>query len=404
MADCTHKNVRCLNGHELIRKYQCADCKAVMMCSCDEEVGRKYLSHQLSEGRELETQDRVPVTAGFVPNTCETCRGLPAIPYPAAAIVGRTSNVRRYYWREIAFQSMKRFDAWSAANAAHGEYSPEAAVAHKRSEKEVVADIQRLHMVSPKYIYRSEPDAEVIKQYSVERVALKAQYTKDPSGNRAIIIGPHGPCTVEQYVAEHYKRQAYDVLPLESRPFHVLFGIFMWLVIQDYADPLIRTEGFGDRIAYENRQEGKLVWFQRPQDFGTKGYATRRADAIDEHLAADWLDEGQLSWLFDLWLEPSEKLRQYLWAHKAEDGGSARKLIDIIPPGAVVRILRYLVENYWHHYLGWPDFLIYRPGEFFFAEVKASGDQLSDEQKQWIKGNHDQLHLPFKLVKVDKAS
>ena len=70
----------------------------------------------LVEGAELETQVRVRVTAGFVSNICETCRGLPATPYPATAIVGRTSNVRRYYWREIAFETMKRFDAWLLAN------------------------------------------------------------------------------------------------------------------------------------------------------------------------------------------------------------------------------------------------------------------------------------------------
>lgn len=231
-----------------------------------------------------------------------------------------------------------------------------------------------------------------------------ARYTKDASGNRAIIIGPNGPSTVEQFVTQHYEALNYEVRPLESRPFHVLFGIYMWLVIQDFADPLVRTEGFGDRLAYESGQGSKLVWFQRPQDFGTKGYAIRRADAIEAHFAPDWLEEGQLPWLFDLWLQPSEKLRQYLWAHKADDVASARRLIDIIPPASVVTILRYLIENYWHHYLGWPDLLVYRPRECFFAEVKASGDKLSDEQKRWIKGNHERLHLPFKLVNVHNAN
>ena len=224
-----------------------------MMCSCDEEVGHKYFPHQLKEGVELETQVRVPVTTGFVPNICEVCRGLPAIPYPAAAIVGRTSNVRRYYWREIAFETMKRFDAWSKINKTSAEHSLEAVAARKRIEKEVVGGIQDLHATSPKYIYHSKTDAEVIKQYSVEQVALKARYTK-ASGNRAIIIGPNGPSTVEQFVTQHYEALNYEVLPLESRPIHVLFGIYMWLVIQDFADPLVRTAGFGDRLAYESGQ------------------------------------------------------------------------------------------------------------------------------------------------------
>jgi hypothetical protein len=47
--------------------------------------------------------------------------------------------------------------------------------------------------------------------------------------------------------------------------------------------------------------------------------------------------------------------------------------------------------------------LIHRPGELFFAEVKASGNRLSDEQRRWIRANHDTLKLPFKLIKVHKA-
>jgi VRR-NUC domain len=159
-----------------------------------------------------------------------------------------------------------------------------------------------------------------------------------------------------------------------------------------------------DRVAFEKGQRGEMIWFHRPQDFGTKGYGVRRGDAIDQHLAPDMFEDGQLQWLFDYWLGPSEKLRQYLWAHRPEQVQIARQLIDILPPADIRNILRYLVENYWHHYLGWPDLLVYRDQEFFFAEVKASGDKLSDEQKRWLADNHDRLKLPFKLVKIHKAA
>ena len=53
-------------------------------------------------------------------------------------------------------------------------------------------------------------------------------------------------------------------------------------------------------------------------------------------------------------------------------------------PEAVLRILRYLVGNYWGRYLGWPDLLVYKKDDFFFAEIKASKDKLSAEQKRWI--------------------
>jgi hypothetical protein len=46
--------------------------------------------------------------------------------------------------------------------------------------------------------------------------------------------------------------------------------------------------------------------------------------------------------------------------------------------------------------------LVYRGSDWFLAEVKASGDGLSEDQKRWIQDNHRYLHLPFKLVKIHK--
>ena len=80
---CAHAKVECLNQHELIRKYRCLSCGAVMMCRCDEKFGRRFLSHQLDVGTELKTQRRVPVTHGFQPNICAECRNEPLEAHPA---------------------------------------------------------------------------------------------------------------------------------------------------------------------------------------------------------------------------------------------------------------------------------------------------------------------------------
>jgi hypothetical protein len=374
------------------------------MCACDEQIGRKHRLHQLREGIELETQIRVPVTAGFEVNVCERCRSSPLTPYPRAAIFGQTSKIRRYYWREIEFEELKRFDAWAQANGDPPPNAPQSVEAKKKIDREVLEYMKRLHATAPLYIYTNESDSEVIKKYSLEQVVLDASYTNDPTGKRAIILGPKGACTADEFASAHYRTLGYDTLFLESVPFQVLFGVLMWLLIQDASDPLVRIEGFGDRVAFENGQQGEIVWFHRPQDFGTKGYAQRRAAAIDEHLSSEMFDEGQLQWLFDYWLGPSEKLRQYLWAHRPEQVRMARQLLDILPATDIRNILRYLVDDYWGHFLGWPDLLVHRTGEFFFAEVKASGDKLSDEQKRWIRENHDRLKLPFKLVKIRKTA
>ncbi|WP_394842279.1 VRR-NUC domain-containing protein [Pendulispora brunnea] len=105
---------------------------------------------------------------------------------------------------------------------------------------------------------------------------------------------------------------------------------------------------------------------------------------------------------FDHSFVESVPLRQYLWAHRPESNDIARKLLTILPPEHVARILRCLAGDYWRHYLGWPDLIAYRMDEYCFLEVKGSGDKLSENQKTWIDANRRELLLPFKIVKVHR--
>jgi hypothetical protein len=54
--------------------------------------------------------------------------------------------------------------------------------------------------------------------------------------------------------------------------------------------------------------------------------------------------------------------------------------------------------------VGWPDLLLHRNAEILFLEVKSSSDRMSQAQKSWIADNHDRLRLPFKLVKLHRAT
>ncbi|RZB31071.1 MAG: hypothetical protein SRB1_01850, partial [Desulfobacteraceae bacterium Eth-SRB1] len=179
-------------------------------------------------------------------------------------------------------------------------------------------------------------------------------------------------------------------------------GIFMWLLIQDQSDPKVRVVGFGDRVAFEQGIAGKQIWTCLPEDFGTHGYAMRRATAIDEHFAFLPEQKEELLWVFDYWVEPSAILRQYLWAHHPQNVTKAIEIVSILPVDVTRRILRYLVGDYWKRYCGWPDMIVHNQDEFFFAEVKSSKDKLSEDQKNWIRGNSAELHLPVKLVKIHK--
>ncbi len=397
---CDHADRTCLNQHELIRKYRCNDCGAVMMCACDEAFGRRFLAHQLNEGCELETQERITVTHGFQPAICSECRGLRADPAPAAAIPGRTSKIKRYYWRDLFFAERSAQADWDVE---HPDASDdERRSAHEKIERTVLEDIKALHVSAPKYTFAEKSQAEVIAQFSVKVEALEATYAKGAKKGAQIVSGDE-VISAEEFASRHYAAQGWQVLRLESVPFHVLFGAMTWLLIQGYDDPLCQMVSFGDRVAFEEKRPGEMIWTHLPSDFGSKGYGERRANAIDEHFDQMLLDDDPL-WLFDYWLEPSEGLRQYLWAHRPEDVARARRLLEILPFETTKAILRYLVEGYWDRYLGWPDLLLYRQGEFKFVEVKSSNDKLSEEQKSWIGDNHDILKLPFAIAKIHKIT
>lgn len=405
MSECNHKRVKLLNPYEYIRKYRCEDCGNVMMCSCDEDFAGKYIAHQIREATELKSKRRIPVTIGFQKNICDKCRGLPEKAYPKAEIYGRGSKIRRYYWREIAFETIKSFENWSRKEG----YSNwlEAMPAHKdmynEIEREVLKEIKENHKRSPKYTYKEESQNEIISKYNIEVIKLDGVYVKTPDRKVSILSGKT-LCSAEEYVERYLNNLGYNVLVTESVPFHVIFGVFMWLLIQDSADRLKRLVSFGDRNAYDKSAEGKLISTFLPEDFGSSGYYERRKEAIKAHIESIPEDKDELLWTFDYWIDHSEDFRQYLWAHRLDDIETSKKILSILPPKIIKQILDFLIQDYYHRYLGWPDMLIFRDEQYFFAEVKSSGDKLREDQKEWIRNNALYLRFPFKIYKIHKKA
>ena len=242
-----------------------------------------------------------------------------------------------------------------------------------------------------------------IDRCQVEIVDLKGTYVRNAGiKSAATILDGAELCRVEEFAARQFRRSGFEATFLQSSPFHVLFGVYFWSVIQDRCDHRVRTVGICDRHAYDQGGSSELIWIQLPADFGRLDYSRRRAEAITKHLSAIAETRADLLRQFDSWLAPSVGLRQYLWAHRSETIATARKLIELIPPVALKTVLGYLVTNYWGHYSGWPDLLVYRANHWFLAEIKSWSDKLNQNQKRWIEDNHRDLRLPFKLIKVHR--
>jgi len=398
---CDHESVGCLNQHELIRKYRCDDCGAVMMCSCDEDIGTRFLSHQLSEGQDYETKDRVPVTHGFVKGICNPCRGLPETPSPRAQMHGCTTKIQRYYWREISFARMTEVAAWRALNETASPSDVESAV--RQIRKDVIRRIRQQHEENPKYSYTEESEDSLIKRLGVCVERVRASYVYSNDRKVLVLDSSSNPVRVEDFAAEYYRNQGFQVVHAESSPFHVLFAVYFWMLIQDAFDPRVRAVQFGRRDHFDEGRQPELMWCLLPDDFGSSGYAARRSEDIDAHFADNFCDDHQ-DWvhLFDYWLETSEGLRQYLWAHRSDTVSTARRIVEMLSPLQLRSVLRYLIASYWERYLGWPDLLIAKDGSVQFVEVKSARDKLSEGQKRWIEDNGRYLGFTFKVLKIHK--
>lgn len=406
MEDCKHRQVLCLNHYEIIRKYRCKDCREVMMCKCDEDFARMYLPHQLHFAQEQDSRSEVAVTIGFQDCICRSCRGLAEEAHPKAPLYGRTSKVHRLYWREILMRTIQRFGKWACSQGYNDWLDAQDSHpnVYKALEKEVVEEIKKEVQSNdcnlPKYICKEESQQEVIIKNQVKTIPLYGEYIK--AEGKSIILDGQEPCAAEDFAAHYFERQGYKVLFTESSPFHAIFAIYMWQLIQDPLDPSVRMTIFGRRDDPENRQESMHVYTLLPSDFGVPGYSLRRADVVREYFSKLPSAKDDFLWIFDYWVGPSSNLRQYLWAHRTEDINKAREIISILPTEKTLSILRYLLGDYWKRHCGWPDLLVHRDGEFFFAEVKSSKDKLSEDQKRWIQGNREQLQLPFCIVKIHR--
>jgi hypothetical protein len=114
-ATCEHANLTLVSPWEIIRKYNCTECSAVLTCACDRDFATFIVPHQAMRGIDQHTHDEIAVSHPLTPGVCPECRGEVPPAYPRAAHRGAASLVRRYYWREIEWATELEFLEWCQA-------------------------------------------------------------------------------------------------------------------------------------------------------------------------------------------------------------------------------------------------------------------------------------------------
>src|SRR4051794_40221403 len=93
----------------------------------------------------------------------------------------------------------------------------------------------------------------------VEIVDLTGIYVRKAGMKSAAILDGVEPCRVEEFAARHFRRSGFEATFLESEPFGVLFGVYLWSVIQDRGDRQVRTVGIMAHPGYAHGESSEVI-------------------------------------------------------------------------------------------------------------------------------------------------
>ena len=404
---CDHKHLRCLNHYDYFRKYLCNECGKVLMCECEKELSITFLPHQTTDALESGTRKRYKVS-GFEPNLCAECRGVKEEPHPRAAIWGQKGKVERFYWREIFKTYCEEALKWGTKTGINFRSIMDFEAHHAEKSKELKREAKKhwqdIHKRSPKYDILERTEASFLSKIKIPINEIKAKYIKEEKDGQNIgkwidQSGQHS--SAEEISKQHYEALGYDVRKCERKLISMLVGTFLYTVIQGPDDPRNRIVFRGSTRGWtpKNRNTPNIN-FLLPEDFGSNEYYKRREKAFN-----DWfevLDNTDLLGDFEMLLEPSTTLRDYLWVNDDSAVELARWALRIIPQEHIMNFLKWSIQDFWSRQPGWPDFLAYKNVEYLFIEVKSPLDELSLEQMNWFEFAIE-TNIPCEICRIKKA-
>lgn len=407
---CRHPNVRCLNHYDIFRKYLCEDCGEVWMCECERELAVTFLPHQTRFGSEYGTRKQYPVI-GFAPGLCAECRGETEEPHPRAAIYGQKGKVERFYWREIYKTYLTIARDWMLKHGVQvrdvlklkSRFPDET----KKMKKEAHKFWQERHKRDPKYDTSELTVTAFLSRVSVPQREIEASYVQIERGDQKLgkwINEAGDPVSAEDIAAEHYEKEGFTVWTCERRLISILVGTFCCHVIQDPADPRIRTVMRGSTRGWTSQnRDTPLISFLLPEDFGSREFYFRR-EAEFRELISKLRETDNLGALFEELLEPSTMLRDYLWVNEDEVVDLVRTALKVIPHSMIVDFIDWTIRDFWQRQPGWPDLLLLKSDEFRFSEVKSPHDKLSLEQMRWFRWVVEEAGVPCEICRVRRVA
>lgn len=391
---CAHNDFRCMGYYAPIRSYMCTKCGEVFICECYKDIAENLLPSQLKRAKEFGTGVEY-IIQGFLPNLCESCKGIPEPPRP----MRYGNKIDRYYWKEIKKTYYQLILDWLKENdlsfqpiwEIEKKY-PQISNTLKRKALKTWKDI---HKNNPKYDM-SEPSQEYyIKNFPAPIEEISIESIKKKNGKKNITqwkIDTTLFDTIESAVARYYENLGYKVWLCEMKLIASLVGVF-GILAKNY-DPGIRLSYNHLTTHWEERtriKKDELLnnYIQR----GTKEYYLRQELEVS-NLLATLSVSNDLSFLFEsLLLKEKTKQRGNTRVMSLRDqlGGEGDYSIELtrdalkkIPKEIIYTMVDWAIKDIYERRGGWPDLLCTKPKEYKFIEVKSTRDKIRPEQFEWF--------------------
>ncbi|WP_166645381.1 VRR-NUC domain-containing protein [Photobacterium lutimaris] len=221
--------------------------------------------------------------------------------------------------------------------------------------------------------------AGILTHRLLNKLGSKQPPRKRPKFDSEILLLAQQHASVELDVSAYYQQRGWQAYFLENTLLCGLFGLAMWDII------------------FSAQQGAFLNPFQRsPKDMFSHKFYLHRQPQIDERLAA--LESGDWQYWLEIYRAKQGISNDWVnWGTLTE--AIIHQAATTIPVTALVAIFKRILFDPKNNRNGFPDLILFKDGQYCFAEVKGPGDTLQNNQIRWLK-MFQQHQISAKVVYV----
>jgi hypothetical protein len=371
----------------------CTKCGEIFICECDKEIALTLLPHHIKTAREFGTDVRYEIK-GFLPNICETCRGLPETPNP----MRYGNKIDRYYWREISKTYYLSILEWLKRNNVKIQHIREFESKYPNISKKLKSEAKqtwtKFHKKNPKYDMIEPTQDYYLKniQISSVEIPIKFKIKKFKKNITTWLINNKEYEILEAAITHFYKNEGYNVWFCESKLISTLIGVFG--ILAPHYNPGIRlswnhiTENWPER--YQINENDLLNKYIR---HGTREYYLRQELEVN-NLINILTNTKDLIRLFEFLLQREinffenkprfMSLREQLGGEEEYSIELTRDALENVPHNIILKMIKWVILDFYERRNGWPDLLCTKSNKYKFVEVKSPRDKIRPEQFDWF--------------------